>query len=199
MHLSDTDNCRAPDEVSGGVVPTCLLQSVITDLQIGRWVGLSIEAFCGRSLGSPTGKPACFSTTHSLLVGSYVDDIVCGFDRAPWYPVEQGRAEEEPRSSGALDWGDGQAGPYVVLHHCAIPFWTRHRHQLDSSRRASSSSRVVFVKERVEPYRSPPRDVKPPTLVTPGAHQSGAFGATVAVIRQITTLSPIRILLARPL
>ena len=32
-----------------------------------------------------------------------------------WYPVEQGRdAEEEPRSSVALDWGDGQASLHVV-------------------------------------------------------------------------------------
>jgi hypothetical protein len=40
-----------------------------------------------------------------------------------WYPVEQGSdAEEEPRSSVALDWGDGQANLHVIRHHRPILF-----------------------------------------------------------------------------
>ena len=67
-------------------------------------------------LGSPTGKPCNFGTTPSLVV-AYV------LVMSVWYPVEQGSdAEEEPRSSVALDWGDGQASLQVVHHQCPILF-----------------------------------------------------------------------------
>ena len=68
-------------------------------------------------LGSPTGKPCIFFGTTPSLVVAYV------LAMSVWYPVEQGSdAEEEPRSSAALDWGDGQASLHFVHHHRPILF-----------------------------------------------------------------------------
>ena len=88
-------------------------------------------------LGSPTVNPAFLA--HPASLGCSVRTL-----HVVWYSVEQGSdAEEEPRSSGALDWGDGQASLHGRHPRRAILFWTRPRHQLDSSRTASSSSRIA--------------------------------------------------------
>ena len=107
---------------------------LFTDHMIGVWVGLAMRGpFNGRSWVHLLVNPCVFGTTHTsrCQLSMYVHCMV--FCRA-------GRCLEEPRSSGALDWGDGQASVQVSHHHRAILFWTRPRRQLDSSRLASSSS-----------------------------------------------------------
>jgi hypothetical protein len=74
-------------------------------------------------LGSPTVNPAFLA--HPASLGCSVRTL-----HVVWYSVEQGSdAEEEPRSSGALDWGDGQASLHGRHPRRAILFWTRPRHQ----------------------------------------------------------------------
>ena len=77
----------------------------------------------------------------------------------------------------ALDWGDGQASPYVVHHHRAIPFLDEAAAPARQQQGASSSSRVALLRREGEPHGLPfhfdasyiRRPWRPPILVISGA------------------------------